>query len=380
MAIKQVQSFVQNDGNYCQLDLQDLEFGGPLMRIETFRCSQPTGKYGVTGAGTTVEMLAGQDYLNVISNRIFRHIFSVGDSHNPQVTLEIREVFDEDGSWEVRTRDLDPESASFGNVLFIQVKPKQEPGKYHLHYEIRKPVNVEKTLVTSPLSDSIENLVKGLSDIAADPDDLGYIDTSLVHNPLLGEFDCFGDSSAIDKFFAGFSSNFINEPLFTWAKNIQAYERFGDFRDKCVHPGTNLIGDNPRLASEYLLIRAYRGSLTLLGRVCDPDMVKGGSNFWSENNPLDIDPKPGVYSVFLSAYILGIGIYQLGIDKVHSDYGGIPMKKSPGSKLETGIAPIIDSTKANQTLAELAMAFYMSSSSLFQIMQQKIKQVETLRI
>lgn len=78
MAVEQIAGFVQNDGNFCQLDLQDRNFGGPLMRIETFRCSQPTGKFGVTGAGTKVEDLAGIDHLSPESNRTFRHVFFCG--------------------------------------------------------------------------------------------------------------------------------------------------------------------------------------------------------------------------------------------------------------------------------------------------------------
>ena len=75
-------------------------------------------------------------------------------------------------------------------------------------------------------------------------------------------------------------------------------------------------------------------------------------------NPLAADPKPGVYSPFLSAHILNIKMYQLGIDKVHSDYGNIPMSLAPGSRLETGIEPVVDATEANKTLAQLAVMFY----------------------
>ena len=66
----------------------------------------------------------------------------------------------------------------------------------------------------------------------------------------------------------------------------------------------------------------------------------------------------GVYAVFLSAYALNIGIYQLGLDKVHSDYGGIPMNVAPGSRLETGAHPIVDATNLNRILALLASLFY----------------------
>src|SRR5690349_14160771 len=60
MAVRQVACSVQNDGNFCQLDLRDEDFGGPLQRIETYRCSHPSGgDYGATVAGTPVAALLG---------------------------------------------------------------------------------------------------------------------------------------------------------------------------------------------------------------------------------------------------------------------------------------------------------------------------------
>jgi len=363
MAVQQVAGYVQNDGNFCQLDLKDRDFDGPLMRIETFRCSQPTGKFGVTGAGTHVKYLAGLDHLTPTSNRTFRHIFSVQDKNKTKVTLEIRGVYDESGSWEIRVRDLDPESDSFGRVLIAKVKPKGEAA-YHLRYEIRQQPNVKRTLVSSPLSARIMEIVSELSDIGAPLEKLGAIDPNFAANPLDGELHWGSDYYEVNTFFDDFVDNFQQKHFSTWARNFQVYTRFGDFRDKCIHPGTNLVGPNRQLASEYLIIRAYRDSLILGGRVFDPEMAKGGFfNVWESEDPLSIDPKPGVYAPFLSAYILDIGMYQLGIDKVHSDYGGIPMALAPGSKLETGISPIVDSTRANQVLAELAVLFYQPQLS-----------------
>ena len=152
----------------------------------------------------------------------------------------------------------------------------------------------------------------------------------------------------------------LNDGAFkTWAANVKTYERFGDFRDKCIHPGTNLTGSNVQLASEYLLVRAYRASLVALGRAFDQDMIPLPTALSQEAEPLSRDPKPGVYSPFLNAYILDNEIYQLGLDKVHSDYGGIPMGLAPGSRLETGATPIFDATRANRSIAELAFAFYV---------------------
>ncbi|PSR57397.1 hypothetical protein AHMF7605_20890 [Adhaeribacter arboris] len=147
--------------------------------------------------------------------------------------------------------------------------------------------------------------------------------------------------------------------FYSWTQNIKVYQRFGDFRDKCVHDGTNLTGTNPKLASEYLLIRAYRSSLTFLGAVFDEDMyLSAGDTLVNADFPLKRDPKPGVYTPFLNAYFLDIGIYKLGLDKVHSDYGGVPMKVAPGSRLENGTQPIIDSKNANVTIANLAALFF----------------------
>jgi hypothetical protein len=36
----------------------------------------------------------------------------------------------------------------------------------------------------------------------------------------------------------------------------------------------------------------------------------------------------------------------------------IPMALQPGSRLENGAAPILDATRLNRTLAEIAFAFY----------------------
>ena len=121
-------------------------------------------------------------------------------------------------------------------------------------------------------------------------------------------------------------------------------------------PGTNLTGQYKQLASEYLLVRAYRASLVALGRAFDQDMIPDSDETVrrsSAKEPLKCDPKPGVYAPFLSEYMLDNEIYQLGLDKVHSDYGGIPMNVEPGSSLETGIDPIFDSTRACTSSARM---------------------------
>lgn len=169
-----------------------------------------------------------------------------------------------------------------------------------------------------------------------------------------------GDNTALNGDLDRFGSE-LREVGPRWAENVQLYERMGDFRDKCIHPGTNLTGRHAALASEYILIRAYRKSLITLGRVFDEAMSAGVETLNVEK-VLSVDPKPGVYSVFLSAYALNIGIYQLGIDKVHSDYGGVPMALKPGSRLETGTKPVVDATNVNRMLAVLAGLFFAPAS------------------
>ena len=171
-----------------------------------------------------------------------------------------------------------------------------------------------------------------------------------------------GKKSEINETFAEFEQIFRLERFSKWDDNVSSFERMGDFRDKCVHDGTNLTGPNPQLASEFNLIRAYRASLIALGRVADPQMYKHTKGLMSPliaATPIAIDPKPGVYSVFLSAYLNNIEIYQLGIDKAHSDYGGVPMRLAPGSRLENAASPVVDSTRFNRALAELSFAYYI---------------------
>lgn len=71
------------------------------------------------------------------------------------------------------------------------------------------------------------------------------------------------------------------------------------------------------------------------------------------------DSKGNVYHLFVSGFVNGIQLHRLIIDKIHSDYGGIPMALAPGSRLESGIAPIVDSTEANRTCGQVAAALYL---------------------
>jgi hypothetical protein len=99
-----------------------------------------------------------------------------------------------------------------------------------------------------------------------------------------------------------------------------------------------------------------------MGRIADAGMYKhtlGSTLPLIASNPLSTDQKPGVYTPFLTAYFSNVEVYQLGLDKINSDYGGIPMKIAPGSRLETGASPIVDAARLNRALAELAFAYYV---------------------
>ncbi len=362
MAVQQVAAAYQNDGNFCQLDLQDTAAKGPIMRIETFRASQPSGEFGKTKSGTPVELLAGADHLQSHSNRVFRHLYSWTKQGRQVAVFEMREQFTPSGGFEVRIRDIDSESESFGTTLVCVSSPK--PGNaYSIRYELRAPAKVKRVRVHSPLERSVSSIT-GLGDIGGPIDSCGEIDASLKGNPMSANIQWNGPKSSINASFADFDRILQDTPKFaTFKDNALNYLRMGDFRDKCIHDGTNLTGPNPRLASEYLLIRAYRKSLIMLGRVIDADMYKHTLGMMSPvfgGNAIRTDPKPGVYTPFLTAYMANVEHYQLGLDKVHSDYGGVPMKQSPGSRLENGATPEVDATRLNRSLAEIAFAFYVN--------------------
>lgn len=361
MAVSQIAASFQNDGNFSQLDVKDQAFSGPIFRIETFRCSQPSGKFGVTASGTRVEDLAGADHLAERSNKVFRHIFSTGQSAEEcEVKLEIREMFTEDGAWDVRVRDLDGESATFGRTLLATLRPGDRKGLYRIGYGITKSPGAAKRRACSPLKQPVSKAWTGLQDLAS-PLSAFPIDFGLSSNPLEGELEIGATAEEVEAYFEQFAGT-LKQPAFAkWSQNVQAYERFGDFRDKCIHPGTNLTGRTPQLASEFVLIRPYRSSLIALGRVFDPAMSSSKFGAPRSEYPLDEDTKPGVYTVFLSAFMMNIHLYKLGLDKVHSDYGGIPMRLAPGSRLETGETPVADAMEANRTLAHLAALYYIPS-------------------
>ena len=310
MAVQQIAASYQNDGNFAQLDLQDVATKGPHFRIETFRSSQPLGKYGTNLAGSRVDHICGVDHLSPNSNKVFRSIDSVSRNGKQVVILEIREAIEPTGAFYVRVRDVDAESPSFGHVVVCSATPLPR-NKYRIFYEMRVPRNPKPVAIHSPISDTIANLT-GLPDIGGTVDTLGDVDSSLPGNPLSAEIQWNGPKSEINQVFSKFETIIQTLPQYAKFKsNIIFYLRMGDFRDKCIHDGTNLTGPLPRLASEFVLIRAYRKSLMMLGRIADIDMYKhtlGCMSPMMASVPLTTDPKPGVYTPFLTAYISNVEV------------------------------------------------------------------------
>jgi hypothetical protein len=375
MGLQQVAISVCNDGNVSQLDCTDVTNGGVHYRIEVYRASQPSGGYGVTLSGSRVENICGIDHLKEKSNTVFRYTFSVGNEKTNKsevpILLEGREEFNPigtpDGSWEVRIRDLDTNSESYGSIIVAKATPIEGTKQYHLHYELRLAEKVKPVTFYSPIHKSVTELNHSLVDLGESFEKLP---------PVVGVDDENGFSS-ISKKPDGFTlktelktldidkelenvMTLISQPIFKkFIENLDLYEAFGDFGHKGIHPGTNLIGPNAKLAAESIFVRQYRAALVLLGRIVSPDMARGALEPKSLADALT-NTRPGVYAIFVGAAINNIGIYKLGLDKVHSDYGGIPMKLAPGSRLENGAKPIADAWRCNQTLGDVATLLYLN--------------------
>jgi hypothetical protein len=375
MALSQVGISVCNDGNVAQLDVADQVPGGVYYRIEVFRGSQPPGGYGVTLSGSRVEDICGLDHLKPRSNQVFRYTFSVGTNvtHKSDIPtlLEGREEFNPagmpQGSWDVRIRDLDDQSPTYGSIIHATVAPTGTPRGYDLRYALRlADPKIRRVPIRSPLPRKLTEVNPDLADLATDLDQLAPA-VELMNNALarksaaprvlsLSATTKSADvTKGIDDVVAA-----ISHPQFKrFRDNLDGYEAFGDFGAKAVHPGTNLVGPNAALAAESIFVRQYRAALVLLGRVTSPDMSRGAGQ------PLSLaraatNTRPGVYAIFVGAAINHIGIYKLGLDKVHSDYGGVPMKLAPGSRLENDATPVADAWRCNQTLGEVADTYYLA--------------------
>jgi len=372
MGLQQVAISVQNDGNVSQLDVADTTPGGVYYRIDVYRASQPSGGYGVNHSGTRVEHLAGEDHLKEKSNRVFRWVYSFGDTKSNKSDLtaliESREEFLDNGGVETRVRDIDSKSESFGTIVRVTVTPGNGKNDYTINYEIHQPkAGTKPTRVSSPIGGTISSLT-GLPDLAKPLDDTyhpislesGVLKTvSKDHASHLIQLKEGSKSTDIHNNFQKVLALFTNDKFKTFRRNIDEFESFGDYGAKPTHPGTNLTGPNVRWATEAVAIRPYRVSLILLGRLATSDMSEARNIKTLAEGHLT-NTRPGVYNIFVSAYILGIEVYKLGIDKVHSDYGGVPMKHAPGSRLETNATPVFDASRANQALAEIAQAYYIN--------------------
>jgi hypothetical protein len=356
----QIGASVQNDGNFAHLDQYNPR-SDIVKRIEVFRCSQPAGGYGITGVGSTAEAISGDDYLRPSSNRVHRSIYSEGQRGSRLTAIfEIREEFDPDGlpkgSWDVRVRDLDVRSATFGQVLHVIVQPNGS-GSHLLAYAVRG-VDREPALITSPLQTPIAEL-SDLPDLAADATQLGEPVNEIDPERIEIAIDATTTRSELDNAFDAVRPLITADRQRTWIANVQSYLRFGDLGPKSVHPGTNLAGDEEELVSEYLVWRKYRLSMMVLGRAFIDEMSGATVPFSGPLRSGESDAKPGVYSLYVLAETLGIQVYKLVLDKVYSDYGGIPMALAPGSRLETGAEPVADASAALRTAADLAHAFFL---------------------
>src|SRR5216683_2416071 len=100
-------------------------------------------------------------------------------------------------------------------------------------------------------------------------------------------------------------------------------------------------------------------SMMLLGRAFSDEMSTATLSAAGPLRRGENDAKPGVYSLYVLAGVLGIQVYNLVLDKVYSDYGGVPMALAPGSRMETGIEPLADAGSALRTAADLAHAFFL---------------------
>ena len=375
MALSQVAISVCNDGNVAQLDVADQVPGGVYYRIEVYRSSQPSGGYGVTLSGSRVEDICGADHLTPESNRVFRYTFSVGgaNSHKGDLPtlLEGREEYNPegkpDGSWDVRIRDLDSNSPTYGSLIHATAAPMGQPRGYNLQYSLRlADPKIQKIPIRSPLPRKLTDVNPGLTDLANDLDQLGSPVELLNHaiapkktQPRILTLTNTTKPVEIDNGIQDVVDTISHHDFKRFLKNLDDYEAFGDYGAKATHPGTNLIGPNAALAAESIFVRQYRAALVLLGRITSPDMARGAGQPLSLQSAAT-NTRPGVYAIFVGAAINHIGIYKLGLDKVHTDYGDIPMKLAPGSRLENNAAPVADAWRCNQTLGEIADSYYLA--------------------
>jgi hypothetical protein len=192
MALSQVAISVCNDGNVAQLDVADQVPGGVYYRIEVYRASQPSGGFGVTLSGSRAEHICGLDHLKPRSNQVFRYTFSVGDTNTHKsdlpTLLEGREEFNPkgmpEGSWEVRIRDLDAGSPTYGSIIHAVAAPAGQPRAYDIRYGLRlADPKINRVPVRSPLPQRLFELNPLLADLSTDLDQLAPA-VEFVNNAL----------------------------------------------------------------------------------------------------------------------------------------------------------------------------------------------------
>lgn len=258
-----------NDGNYSFIEYQNSDGSGPIERIDVFRCSQPSGGFGIAGSGTTVEALCSTDHLGPASNRTFRALFARGNGAALPALLETREVMNPDGfphgSWEERIRDVDTTSESYGSIMRIVASPADD-GSYDLLYELRSPTPADEepaippTPITSPLLQPVSQVNPSLVDLGVPVNQLPPINTTVPGNPFNANVRPDSTRQQVDTLFAQFTMGIKQKRFETWRNNFYIYESFGDVGLKATHPGTNLTGPAPSvsLIQELLVFRAYR--------------------------------------------------------------------------------------------------------------------------
>ncbi|MCH8903014.1 MAG: hypothetical protein IIA45_03765 [Bacteroidetes bacterium] len=300
------------------------------------------GEFGITSYGSSVASICGNDHLSAIGNRIFRHVFSVGD----KITLEIRELYDEQGNTFVRIRDVDGNSESFGYVFLADIIRENEKGNsLKVDFKVLAPeTQIEGTNLNPKIDYPLTEVVSGLIDLSSDLLKLGVeqSDFNVAGKLLWGlsetqGFDLFGDFAS--KFQAKYPK---------WHNNLSTYLAFGHFRDKCCHDGTNLVGSDVSMLSDYIPIRSYRMSLTV---TCALDTNMLTKHRQPTHTALENIDTWGIYSPFLLSTFFKIKSVKQGLDKVHSAYWDEETPLKPGSWLETGIEPVINSQPVNDTIA-----------------------------
>lgn len=354
-------SSYQSDGNFSQLDVKSSSVHEPSIRLESFRASHPmSGENYKTAAGSSAYALTGSDHLRTHSNQVFRHIMSAAEGgKNPEYTvvLESREFFQEDGGWQVKLRDLDYRSKTYGQMLVCTVTPQQgkRTGNYLVSYEIYDPYLVNGYLVASPLTDAIHKLDARLSDISEENGLHGARQLSHTYHLNLHT-----PSSETEAFLQSFINQLRDGKYSRFVANMRRFLNLGDLQGKCSHSGENLTGAYQEHVAAKLGYFASAASMVLFGCLfCDLrcNTIAPSFSLWDQSEPM-AHVAPSTISPYILAHILDMEVYQLILDKVHSDYRGLRMKQAQGSMLENGAKTIRNAYRANQTLAELAVVFY----------------------